>query len=148
MSSTRKTILTIAGVVLVGFIGLQLVPGYDHTNPPVLTDIQWNSPETEGLMRAACYDCHSNETRWPWYSYIAPVKWLVVNDVNEGRDNMNLSEGTGEISVRDLIRQIQRGEMPLPIYVSMHPEANLTAEQRQQLIDGIQASAANLPRGR
>jgi hypothetical protein len=147
MSSTRSILLGIAGVAIVGFIGLQLVPGFDHTNPPAVNTIQWNSPETEQLMRNACYDCHTNETRWPWYSYIAPVKWLVVKDVNEGRESMNLSDGTGETSARDLIRQIQRGEMPPAIYVAMHPEANLTAAQRQQLIDGIQASAANLPRG-
>jgi len=116
------------------------VPLFARTNPPVTFQINWDSPETERLMRAACYDCHSHETVWPWYSNIAPISWLVAKDVNEARRAMNLSTGRGEIEAEEMIEQIERGDMPLPIYVIMHPEANLSEAQKQALIAGIQAS--------
>ncbi len=141
MSNRRRVILGVVGVVVVGFIILQLVPGFARTNPPVLNQIQWSSPETEQLMRTACYDCHTNETVWPWYSQIAPMSWLVVHDVNEGRQRLNFSDGTGEINARELIEQIDRGTMPPAIYTTMHPEANLTADQKATLIAGIQATS-------
>jgi cytochrome c551/c552 len=136
--------LTVVGIVIIGFIVLQFVgtfvPLFARTNPPVTFQINWDSPETERLMRAACYDCHSHETVWPWYSNIAPISWLVAKDVNEARRAMNLSTGRGEIEAEEMIEQIERGDMPLPIYVIMHPEANLSEAQKQALIAGIQAS--------
>lgn len=110
-------------------------------NPPVDAQFTWDSPQTEQLVRSACYDCHSNETRYPWYGNIAPVSWLVYHDINEGRENLNFSTWTArEIEVDNLIDQIETGNMPKSIYLPMHPEANLTAEQKAQLIAGLRAT--------
>jgi len=151
MSRRRKLILGVIGVIFVGFIGLQLIPpeqvfsDYKYPgNPPVGQQFQWDSPQTEQLARSACYDCHSNETVYPWYSHIAPVSWLVYDDVNVARDSLNFSTWTKqEIDVDDIIDQIQQGAMPKPIYLPLHPEAQLTAEQKAQLIAGLQATFAN-----
>lgn len=144
MSSTRKVAALIAGVLVVGFILLQLVglvvPSLARTNPPVTYQVKWDSPEIEQMMRKACYDCHSNETVWPWYSYIAPASWFIVNHVNEGRENLNFSTGQGELEAEDLIRQIERDRMPPANYRSMHPEANLSESDKLTLIQGIRAS--------
>ncbi|MCA9908614.1 MAG: heme-binding domain-containing protein [Anaerolineae bacterium] len=111
-----------------------------HTNPPVTYTIQWDSPETEALARAACFDCHSNETVWPWYSYVAPMSILVAHDVEEGREKMNFSTGHGELEGREMAEQIERGAMPLGIYLPLHPEANLSDAQKAQLIQGLRAT--------
>ncbi len=140
MSRNMKIILSVVGILVVGVIGLQLVPNYERTNPPVTYQMKWNAPETEQLMRQACYDCHSNETVWPWYSNIAPVSWLVVKDVNEGRAKLNFSTGHGEMESDELIEQIERGTMPPRIYLTMHSDANLTDTQKADLIAGIRAS--------
>lgn len=140
----RKIILGVIVIGLVGFVALQFVGGFvplfARTNPPVTYQIQWNSSETEALIRTTCYDCHSNETVWPWYSYVAPVSWLVARDVNEGRDALNYSTGEGELEGEDMIDEIRDGDMPPANYLLMHPEANLTTEQRAQLIAGIEAT--------
>ena len=146
MSRIRIIILAVVGIGIAGFIVLQLIPANSINakfapagNPPVTYAIKWDSPETEQLARAACFDCHSNETRAMWYSNIAPVSWLVNKDINEGRQKLNFSTGR-HIEGDEMIEQIQRGKMPPDIYVPMHPEANLTAGQKQQLIDGLQAT--------
>ncbi len=147
MSQGRRTAL-IAIVVLVAlFLVAQIIPWGDiipafaRTNPPVQTQIQWDSPQTEQLVRTACYDCHSNETTWPWYAQIAPFSWVVAHDANEGRQHLNFStQSADQINPNELIDQIQRGSMPPASYPILHPAANLTAEQKTQLIAGLQAS--------
>jgi hypothetical protein len=141
MSNQRKIFLGVVAIIVAGFVVLQVVPGFARTNPPVQYKVSWSSPETETLMRSACYDCHTNETVWPWYSQIAPISWLVVHDVNEGREKLNFSDGTGEIEADELIEQIENGEMPPRIYLTMHPDANLTAAQKSVLINGIRATS-------
>lgn len=86
----------IIGLVLVLFVGgfvlMQLVSyGRNHTNPPVVSEPTWDSPETRALAVRACYDCHSNETVWPWYTNVAPVSWLIQREVAEGREELNFS---------------------------------------------------------
>ena len=146
MSRIRIIVLAIVGIGILGFVILQVIPASSINakfaapgNPPVTNTIKWNSPETEKLARAACFDCHSNETRSMWYSNIAPVSWLVNSDINDGRRKLNFSTGK-RLEGDDMIEQIQRGKMPPPIYLPMHPEANLTADQKQQLMDGLQAT--------
>lgn len=81
----------IVGVVV--FALIQLVPyGRDHDNPPVTQAPEWDSVRTEQLAVDACYDCHSNETEWPWYTNIAPMSWLIQRDVDGGREELNFSE--------------------------------------------------------
>jgi hypothetical protein len=90
----------------------------------------------------ACFDCHSNETVWPWYSNIAPVSWLVQNDVNEGRGRLNFSEwGRGETEIDEVGEVIRRGEMPPSYFVILHPDARLTAAEQEALIRGLMATA-------
>lgn len=145
MSRTR-VVLIVVGLLVIGFVVLQLIPPGSINakfaapgNPPVTNSIQWNSAETEQLARTACFDCHSNETRYPWYAAVAPVSWLVNKDINEGRDEMNFSTN-GRFEGDEMVEQIERGEMPPGIYLPMHPEANLSAEQKQQLMDGLLAT--------
>ena len=124
------------------FVVLQLVPyGRDHTNPPVHQEPKWDSPKTRELAARACFDCHSNQTRWPWYSNIAPVSWLVQNDVEEGREKLNFSEfDRPQEEAEEAGEVIEEGEMPMPIYTFMHSEAVLSEVERQQLIDGLTAT--------
>jgi hypothetical protein len=89
-------------------------------------------------VKRACFDCHSNESRWPLYAYVAPVSWLIYNDVMEGRSRMNFSEwNTRSRDMGDIIEEIQSGGMPPAIYLPMHPEAQLTVAEKQQLITGL-----------
>jgi hypothetical protein len=139
----KKTILwVLIGLVVVGLL-IQLIPLPGRGNkPPVLSEPAWDSPQTRALAKRACFDCHSNETVWPWYSYVAPVSWLVYNDTMQGRSRLNFSEwntrsqrGAGEV-----VGMIQEGEMPPAIYLPMHPAAQLTAAEKQQLITGLNNS--------
>ena len=138
----KKILLIILGVITAGFLLVQLVPyGQDHTNPPVIAEPQWDSPQTRAYFMLACGDCHSNETVWPWYSKIAPVSMLVYQDVINGRRELNFSEyGEQNIDIEEITREILDGYMPLPIYLTMHPEARLTDAERAKLVEGLQNS--------
>ncbi|MCE1253436.1 MAG: heme-binding domain-containing protein [Anaerolineae bacterium] len=136
----KKAALIIIGVGIALFVLIQFVPyGRDHNNPPITQQVVWDSPQTEALARRACYDCHSNETVWPWYSNVAPMSWLVAHDVEEARLNMDFSEqDNSSIRAEELIRQIESGKMPPPQYTIIHSEARLSDAEKQQFIDGIQ----------
>ena len=137
--SKRKIFWSLLGIIVVMVIGLQLIPyGRHHTNPPVQTEPQWNSPRTKELFVRACADCHSNESVWPWYSNIAPMSWLVQRDVDEGREKFNISTGGGEGD--ESAEKVVEGEMPPAQYTWLHPEANLTTSERQELIQGLLAT--------
>lgn len=133
-------------IVVVVLILIQVPPLLFQSNPPVLAEPKWNDPQTRQLAQRACFDCHSNETVWPWYSRIAPPSWLVTLDVFRGRRHLNFSEWgisqgeRGEGGLGEAIEQIERGEMPPAVYLSMHPEAKLANSEKQQLIDGLRSS--------
>ena len=139
----KKLVLIPVVLLLLGvcaFLALQLVPyGRDHSNPPVKREPTWDSPQTRALAKRACFDCHSNEVVWPWYSNLAPVSWLVSRDVVKGRAELNFSEWGGGEESEEIVEEIQKGKMPEPKYLIMHPEAKLTPAEKQQLIQGIQA---------
>lgn len=120
-------------------LAIQLVPfGREHDNPTVVEEPQWSSPEVRALAVRACFDCHSNETTWPWYSNVAPVSWLVQSDTNDGRRHLNFSEWNREQRhAKDAAEEIADGEMPLSIYLWMHADARLSDTEKQQLIDGL-----------
>jgi Haem-binding domain len=119
-------------------IVMQLVP-VSRTNPPVEGDIAAPEP-VAGLLRTACYDCHSNETVWPWYSRVAPVKFLVVHDVDEGREHLNFSTWNRldarhrDEALEHLVDEVSEGKMPLPIYLPAHPEARLSETDRAAIV--------------
>ena len=121
---------------------IQFVPyGYDHTNPPVTAEPAWNTPETRALAVRACFDCHSNETVWPWYTDLAPVSWVVTNHVDVGRQVLDFStwdRGHGELG--EITETIRQGGMPPLYYRLIHSSARLTSAEKQQLIDGLQAT--------
>lgn len=136
--------LKIALVVLVTlFVVIQLVPyGRGHENPPVVSEPSWNAEKTRELFFTACADCHSNETDWPWYSHVAPVSWLVTQDVEEAREHFNVSEwGLDRHNEGDeAAEMVREGEMPLQSYLLAHPEARLSQSEEQALIDGLAAT--------
>lgn len=125
---------------------LQLIP-VDRTNPPVEQEIP-AAPQLKSILKRACYDCHSNETLWPWYSRIAPVSWLVAWDVKEGREELNFSTWNRydakqrEKKVRESWEEVAEGGMPPWFYVPLHPEARLSDRDRQilQAWAGVQPS--------
>jgi hypothetical protein len=128
-------------------IAIQLIPyGKNHANPPVVREPVWNSPVTRELAKNACFDCHSNETIWPWYSRIAPVSWLVYWDVVEGRKHLNFSEwkgGSGKHEQpQEITKEVLEGGMPPLQYFIAHPEAKLDASSKKLLVDGLAATAA------
>ena len=86
----RWWLVALVGAVIV-FLGMQLVP-YRVDNPAVIAEPSWDSPRTRALAVAACFDCHSNESRPLWFESIAPVAWLVKRDVDGGREALNFSE--------------------------------------------------------
>jgi mono/diheme cytochrome c family protein len=145
MSRTVKIFLWIVVIMIVGFGLIQLVPyGRDHTNPPVTSEPAWDSPQTKALAQKACFDCHSNETVWPWYSNVAPASWLIYRDVAEGRQNVNFSEwsatGGGGLMAA-AAQKVAEGEMPPLQYKLAHSGARLSDAEKQQLIAGFKASA-------
>ena len=132
--------------LVIVFVVIQLVPyGRENTNPPTVQEPAWDRPETRGLAKRACFDCHSNETKWPWYSSIAPVSWLTQHDVNEGRADLNFSEWIRpQREAAKAADEITKGEMPPRTYILAHPEARLNAAERNALIDGLRNTFARM----
>lgn len=138
----RVILWVLIGLVVVGLL-IQLIPlPGRNNNPPVVSEPNWDSPQTRALAKRACFDCHSNESRWPLYAYVAPVSWLVYNDTMQGRSRLNFSEWNtrSQRGVGEITGIIQEGRMPPAIYLPMHPNAQLTAAEKQQLITGLNNS--------
>ena len=139
----RRILIISVGILVILFIGIQLIPSefpavsfenehdlFNHVN--VDKDVQT-------VLKTACYDCHSNETKYPWYSHIAPVKWLIIKDINEGRQELNFSDWN-KMEKREQIKmlgeiaeEVEDGFMPLPIYTVIHLDARLDEEQRDKI---------------
>jgi len=135
MSRRQKAIL----VAMLLVLGIQLIP-VPRENPPAVAPISVPD-DVRTVLENSCYDCHSNLTEWPWYSRVAPVSWLVYKDVKKGRDELNFSEW-GEYSDRrrdhkleEVEEKVSEGEMPLKVYLPLHPEARLSDADRQALIE-------------
>jgi hypothetical protein len=118
-------------LVCIALLGLaQLVP-VSRTNPPIEQVVD-APPEVRALLERACYDCHSHESRWPWYSWVAPVSWLVAYDVSEAREHLNFStwsrydaEDRAE-NLEEIGEVLEEGEMPPWFYLPLHPDARLS----------------------
>ncbi len=124
----------------VAIVLIQFVPyGKNHTNPPVVAEPRWDSPQTRELFMRACGDCHSNETKWPWYSHIAPISWLVTYDVKEGREHFNVSMWGDQRKNRgdEAAEELREGEMPPLVYRIAHPEARLSEAEKKRLTEGL-----------
>jgi mono/diheme cytochrome c family protein len=124
---------------LVIFALMQLVPyGRAHENPPVTAEPRWDTPRTRRLAARACFDCHGNETKWPWYSNIAPASWLMQRDVDEGREEVNFSEwDRRQDKAEESAETVAEGEMPPSRYTLAHPAARLTQRELRALIVGL-----------
>jgi len=132
--------VVIGGVVVFGLI--QLIPyGRAHTNPPVVSEPHWDRPETRALAVRACFDCHSNETTWPWYSHVAPLSWFVQGHVDDGRRALDFSDWSKTYRhAKDAAHAVSAGEMPLWTYTLMHPDAKPSSDEQRALADGLTAT--------
>ena len=147
-----KILKTAAGVA----VGLLVVMQFfrpERANPPSDPAASFDavakpSQEIASTLKRACYDCHSNQTNWPWYSNVAPMSWLVVSDVKEGRAKLNFSEWTrpgreGELpSLGEVCESVRDGKMPLRSYTLLHPDASLTAQEIAALCSATGAEGA------
>lgn len=126
-------------IIVVIAVGIQLIP-VNRTNPPVTGEIE-APEEVMAILHRSCFDCHSNETKWPWYSYVAPASWLVAKDVRDGRGHINFSEWADYNSKQKEHKQeecgemVAIGEMPLWFYLPLHSESNLSEEDIELLVN-------------
>jgi hypothetical protein len=142
----KRHVKKAALIALVIFVVLQFIKPVGK-NPPVaagrdfLTSANPPPAEVARLLRAACYDCHSHETRWPWYGRVAPVSWWLADHIQEGRDKFNFSDwphdhpAKARKKISNLADEIASGTMPLKSYTWMHPDARLTDAQKKLLAD-------------
>jgi hypothetical protein len=142
----RKMVFRIILLLLVAFVIIQFIP-VDRSNPPVEAEIP-APPEVKTVLRSACYDCHSKETTWPWYSHIAPISWLVAQDVHAGRDELNFSTWNRYSTkqqvekLKETLEEIEEGEMPPWFYLAVHRDIELSARDRDVLKTWARGSAA------
>ncbi len=143
-----KRILKITLIILVALFALIQFVRPDLNNPPVeashtIFASMQVPPDVAALLRKSCFDCHSNETRWPFYSYVAPASWLVADDVKQGRRHLNFSEwGTysarkQEAKLGKIREEVEEGGMPLPKYLLLHRDATLSQEDRKVIINWV-----------
>ena len=137
-----RPIVRIVLVLLAAFVLIQLVPNRVE-NHAVAAEPQWDSPRTRELAVAACYDCHSNQTKSIWYEKVAPVSWWIKNHVDEGRAALNFSECGTRREEDEPDEPVREGSMPPRYYtwLGLHSDAKLSAAERQDLIDGLRATA-------
>jgi hypothetical protein len=131
--------------VLAVLVGLQFIPtrtNQSTTVPPTDFVKTYNVPEdVKSILAVSCYNCHSNNTNYPWYSRVQPVGWYLENHINKGKEDLNFSE-FGDYSARmqqnklkSMISQVEDGEMPLPSYTFIHREARLSENSKKRLVD-------------
>lgn len=139
---SRTPWLTPWVVITALFVAVQLVPyGRDHRNPPATGAPPWDSPRTQELAMRACGDCHSQETKWPWYASLAPVSWRIQSHVDEGREHLNFSAyDRPQRHAHEAAEIVEDGEMPPWDYKLMHPEARLSPEETAELVKGLAAT--------
>jgi hypothetical protein len=131
-------------ILAVGFVVIQFYRP-DRTNPPVVPQRSLEShfavpPNVSATLRRSCFDCHSNETHWPWYTNISPVSWILASHINGGRSHLNFDEwdrfnGSHEQAVgfRLICREIKAHNMPLPSYLWIHWSSRLSDSDISEL---------------
>jgi len=124
------------------FAVMQVIPyGRTHSNPRVIKEPDWDSPRTRDLAKRACFDCHSNETRWPWYANVAPFSWVVQNDIENAREVLNFSAWQVAFPLAPASGlSVRTGNMPPVKYRMAHDEAKLTPAEIQELARGLDAT--------
>lgn len=131
-------------IVVAGSVGIQFFPA-EHNEKKAVTDQDFSKiyKPPEGitrLLKTSCYDCHSNQTNYPWYSNVQPVGWLLQSHIEDGKKELNfstfgsLSSRMKKLKIKSMISQIEDGEMPLPSYLYIHREAGLTDEESEKIV--------------
>ena len=143
-----KVLKIIAVVLLVAFVGIQFIPTSRNQSeevPPTDFMLVKNVPtEVKSILMISCYDCHSNNTHYPWYQKVQPVSWYLEGHIEDGKEELNFSDFGSysdrmqKAKMRSIISQVEDGKMPLPSYTLLHPEAELTAEEKQLLVKWIE----------
>ena len=132
-------ILIVVLLVVIQFVPIK-TPSNNVNISNDLVSVEKLDGDVSVILKTSCYDCHSNQTPYPWYSHVAPVSWLVANDVKEGRAKLNFSDwklNNKRRKIRqleDIKEQVQQGEMPMGIYTVIHKKAKLTESQKQLLV--------------
>ena len=150
----KKVLKWFAVAVAALFVGIQFVRP-ERINPPVVAAQSLGShvsvpPEVEGVLARACSDCHSNQTRWPWYSNVAPASWFLADHVKEGRDQMNFSTWSSyqrreaQGLLEQVCKEVKQGAMPLRSYTLLHPDAKLSEADVRTLCDWANSERARL----
>jgi len=138
-----KTVKIILAIVVIALVAIQFIPNRMPSNKPVSEQDIIHSGQVTGdmakILKTSCYDCHSEQTEFPWYSKMAPTSWLLADDITNGRKNLNFSEWNSytkrkKIGKLEAIREeVSSGEMPLPVYLLMHRRSKLSPEQVEAL---------------
>ena len=134
-----RIIKTFVVLFLIAFLGIQFLE-VDQTNPPVEADIEAPS-NIKAIFKKSCYDCHSNETKWPWYSKVAPVSWMISDHVNKGRKQLNFSMWEKYYTAdqrrlkEEILEEILNENMPLKNYTFLHPNSILTIDKKNLIKD-------------
>ena len=140
----RRRWVKVVVIALGVFALIQLFP-YRVTHPTERSDPPWDSAQTRRLVVAACYDCHSNQTKSYWYEKIAPMSWWITRHVEDGRRAMNFSTYARlGVPFGDAADAVENGSMPPGYYtwLGLHSRAKLTPAERKALADGFRATAA------
>jgi len=134
----KKWIVRLGIVLVVLLVAMQFVP-IERTNPPVESDVAVPA-ELKTVLQHACYNCHSNETTWPWYARVAPISFLIANDVKEGRRQVNFSiwgqytESRRARKLKEIREQVEGNKMPQWYYLLVHPDAKLSAGDKEMIV--------------
>ncbi|MFY9609582.1 MAG: heme-binding domain-containing protein [Blastocatellia bacterium] len=143
-----------ATALLVLFVGAQFVrpartnPVFDEAK--AIHSLVEIAPEVSAILTRACYGCHSNKTEWPWYSKVAPMSWLVISHVNDGRRHLNFSEwenydrSKAVKKMQEIDEEVRIKAMPLSSYTLLHPEARLSDQERTLISDWARAESKRL----
>ena len=140
-----KSLKRIGIVILVVLVGIQFFPIRNNQSTEVPTTdfvVSYQAPENIGnILHTSCYNCHSNNTNYPWYSHVQPVGWFLESHINKGKKELNFSE-FGSYSLRrqksklkSMVNQVEKGEMPLSSYTLIHRDARLSIDQKKVLVN-------------
>lgn len=149
----KKAVKIVVIIIFVGFVGLQFIPrNYNQSDKVLETDITktFEVPDdVQKILKTSCYDCHSNNTNYPWYNRIQPAAWFLEGHITDGKKELNFSE-FGDYSdrrkkskLKSIISQIESDEMPLPSYLWIHWDAKLSLAEKKQLVDWISGLKIN-----
>jgi len=142
-----KIVKIIAGIILVVFVVIQFIPTTRNQSDTVpQTDFMLVHKVPEAIQKkiqVSCYDCHSNNTQYPWYNRVQPVAWFLEDHIKEGKAELNFNEWDSLSSrrkaskLRSIIKQIESGEMPLDSYTLIHRDAKFSKEETEEIINWV-----------